>query len=186
MFHFTTPIPSCTAAAVQMCDTSLRLIVIYAVWDLVKSSYACMCVSRKEMVASSQCSLLVHYIWHMVHMCAHTQILIHINTGSLSHTNTHVFTFTNIKIAVKLNFRGKKYPCCENCAHRCKMKVHANFNHWEQKRLFLVLIYANWTGRCDYSLDPEFLTIESKITIVPNSFSCPIVENDNKSFLEEK
>lgn len=85
---------------------------------------------------------------------------------------------------MKSNFREKKYPCCENCAHRYKMKVHANFNHWEQKRVFLGLIYANWTGRCDYSLDPEFLTIESKITIVLNSFTCQIVENVNKSFLK--
>lgn len=39
------------------------------------------------------------------------------------------------------------------------MKVKANFNHLEQNTFFLMLIFGNLAGRCDYNLDLEFLPI---------------------------
>lgn len=147
----------------------------------------CVCVNSKATVASSQHSApLVQHTWHMVHMCANTHTIPH------SHTNTHVLTFSNTKQAQQNytkyseRWREKNIPAVNDVQlHQVQDEMLTLIT--ENKRV--LLICGNWTGRCDsldYSLDPEFLTIKSKITMTLNSFSCQSVEHGNKSFLEEK
>lgn len=90
------------------------------------------------------------------------------HTISHSHTNTHVLTFSIINKdntvlhQIWLEMVKNESLLWTTCNHiRCKMKVNANFNHWEQKT-FAMLICGNWTGSCDSledSLDPEFFTV---------------------------